>query len=197
MSTVARKRAAKIEQIHDVAASLFAERGYYRTRMEDIAAGLDLQKGALYYYFASKEALLASLVEKRVGVALAVLEEIVARDASATQRVEAAFEGHLSVFQENADIYTIFNTERLRSISKDAAEKVNELGREYEALWEQLIEEGKKSGEFRAELDTGITVKAVLGACNTTLAWFRKGGPLDIGEVAERFAELFLDGMRR
>lgn len=197
MSTVARKRAAKIERIHDVAASLFAERGYYGTRMEDIAAGLDLQKGALYYYFDSKEALLASLVEERVGVALAVLEEIVGRDATATERARAAVGGHLSVFQEHADIYTIFNTERLHSISKDAAEKVNELGREYETLWCQLIEEGKSSGEFRRELDTRITVKAVLGACNTTLTWFRKGGSLDIEQVADRFADLFLDGMRR
>ena len=197
MSTVASKRAAKIERIHDVAASLFAERGYYGTRMEDIAAGLELQKGALYYYFDSKEALLASLVEERVGAALAVLKEIVARDTTATQRARTAVTGHLSVFQENADIYTIFNTERLHSISKGAAEKVNELGREYEALWEQLVEEGKRSGEFRSELDTRVTIKAVLGACNTTLTWFRKGGSLDIEEVAGRFADLFLDGMRR
>ena len=197
MSTVARKRAAKIEKIHDIAASLFARRGYYGTRMEDIAAGLDLQKGALYYYFDSKEALLASLVEERVGVALGVLRQIVERDATATERARAAFAGHLSVFQEHADIYTIFNTERLHSISREAAEKVDELGREYEGLWEQLIDEGKTSGEFRSELDTSVTVKAILGACNTTLTWFRKGGTLSIDEVAERFSDLFLEGMSR
>ena len=196
MSTVARKRAAKIEKIHDIAASLFARHGYYGTRMEDIAAGLDLQKGALYYYFDSKEALLASLVEQRVGVALRVLEDIVEREESATSKVEAAFAGHLSVFQEHADIYTIFNTERLHSISGETAEKVNELGREYEKLWAELLEEGKASGEFRPELDTAISVKALLGACNATLSWFQDGGRLDIGEVAERFARLFLEGMR-
>lgn len=197
MSTVARKRAAKIEKIHDVAASLFAKHGYYGTRMEDIAAGLDLQKGALYYYFDSKEALLASLVEKRVGMALDVLREIVARDTTATDRVREAFTGHLSVFQEHADIYTIFNTERLHSINEGAAEKVNELGREYESLWEQLVDEGKSSGEFRSGLDTSVTVKAVLGACNTTLTWFREEGPLSIEEIADRFAGLFLEGLLR
>ena len=195
MSTVARKRAAKIEQIHDVAAALFARHGYYRTRMEDIASGLDLQKGALYYYFESKEALLASLVEKRVGVALAVLEQIVDRDGPVTRRVAEAVTGHLSVFQEHADIYTIFNTERLHSISGEAAEKVNELGREYERLFAKLIEEGKASGEFRSELDTSISVKAILGACNATLSWFEDGGRLDIDAVADHFAELFLEGM--
>jgi AcrR family transcriptional regulator len=195
MSTVARKRAAKIERIHDVAASLFARSGFYGTRMEDIAAGLDLQKGALYYYFDSKEALLTSLVETRVGVALDVLAEIADRDQSATDRVRAAVAGHLSVFQEHADLYTIFNTERLHSISKDTAEKVNTLGREYEKVWGRVIAEGIAAGEFRSDLDVDVTVKAILGACNTTLTWYRPDGRLSIDEVASRFADLFLDGM--
>lgn len=195
MSTVARKRAAKIERIHDVAASLFAQRGFYGTRMEDIAAGLDLQKGALYYYFDSKEALLASLVETRVGVALDVLEKIAHREAPATERVRAGFAGHLTVFQEHADLYTIFNTERLHSISSDTAEKVNTLGREYERMWGEMIQDGIKTGEFRSDLDVDVTVKAILGACNTTLTWYRPDGRLSIDEVATRFADLFLEGM--
>lgn len=195
MSTVASKRAAKIERIHDVAASLFAQRGFYGTRMEDIAAGLDLQKGALYYYFDSKEALLASLVETRVGVALDVLRDVAARDEAATERVRAAVAGHLTVFQEHADLYTIFNTERLHSISAETAEKVNTLGRDYEQVWARMIEEGIRDGEFRGDLDVDVTVKAILGACNTTLTWYRPGGRLSIDEVSTRFAGLFLEGL--
>jgi AcrR family transcriptional regulator len=195
MSTVARKRAAKIERIHDVAASLFAQHGFYGTRMEDIAAGLDLQKGALYYYFDSKEALLASLVETRVGVALDVLTEIAERHEPATERVRAAVAGHLTVFQEHADLYTIFNTERLHSINTETAEKVNALGRDYERVWAEMIGEGIESGEFRPDLDVDVTVKAILGACNTTLTWYRPGGRLSIDEVASRFADLFLEGL--
>lgn len=195
MPTVAQKRAAKIERIYDVAAALFAEHGYAATRMEDIAAGLDLQKGALYYYFDSKESLLTSLVETRVGVALDVLREIADRDMAAKERVRAAFAGHLTVFQENPDVYTIFNSERLHSISAETAEKVNALGRDYERLWGRMIEEGIEAGEFRADLDIAVSVKAILGACNSTLMWFRSGGRLSIEEVAESFADLFLIGI--
>lgn len=193
--TTSPKRAAKVEQIHDVAARLFAKKGFHSTRMEEIAAGLGLQKGALYYYFDSKESLLASLVETRVGVALEVLEEIVRRDTSATERVRAAFLGHLTVFQEHADLYTIFNSERLHVIDAGAAAKVNRLGREFEHLWASLLEEGKRTGEFSADLDTGITVKAALGACNMTLTWFKPGGRLTIEHVADRFSGIFLKGI--
>ncbi|REK26225.1 MAG: TetR/AcrR family transcriptional regulator [Actinobacteria bacterium] len=195
MSTTSKKRAAKIERIHDAAAALFARNGFYGTRMEDIAAGLDLQKGALYYYFDSKEALLASLVESRVGAALEVMGEIAARDATATDRLRAGFTGHLTVFQEHADLYTIFNTERLHSIAPEMAEKVNELGREYEGIWANLIREGIEAGEFKAAIDVDVTVKAILGACNTTLVWFRSGGRLTVDEVAAVFADLFLEGL--
>lgn len=75
MSRIAEKRAAKISQIHDVAAPLFAGRGFAATRMEDIDAATGMQKPSLYYYFESKEELLTSLVESRIGVALERLTE--------------------------------------------------------------------------------------------------------------------------
>lgn len=194
-AVVARKREAKIERILDVASELFAERGYQATRMEDIAAGLDLQKGSLYYYFPSKESLLTALVERRVGYARDELRAIVARDEPVIARVRAGVAAHLTVFQQHASLYTIFNSERLHDISPDAATTVDDLGREYEELWAGLLTEGVAGGELRAGLDVPVTVKAILGACNLTLTWFRPGGRLTIDEVAASFADLFLSGI--
>ena len=195
MSTVARKREARIERIHDAAAALFAERGYHATRMQDVADAVDMQKGSLYYYFASKEDLLVSLVEGRVGAALDVLRAIVSDGNPVEQRVRSAIAGHLTVFQQRADVYTIFNSEKLHSISEDTAVKVDELGREYERLWADLLAEGVTSGVFRADLDVAVTVKAVLGMCNMTLSWFRPAGRLTIEQVADRFSDLVLGGI--
>ena len=45
-----------VRKILDVAERLFAERGYERTTMADIVAGLEgLTKGAVYHHFRSKE----------------------------------------------------------------------------------------------------------------------------------------------
>lgn len=195
MGTVAKKREAKIERIHDAAAALFAERGFHATRMQDVAEAVDMQKGSLYYYFSSKEDLLVSLVESRVGAALDRLRTIVDDGTPIDVRVRSAVAGHLTVFQERADVYTIFNSEKLHSISRDTAEKVDELGREYERLWADLLSDGVAAGAFRRDLDVPVTVKAILGMCNMTLSWFRPGGRLTIGEVAGRFADLVLVGI--
>ena len=47
----------------DVALELFAEQGYEKTSLREIAERLDVTKAALYYHFASKEALLAGIVD--------------------------------------------------------------------------------------------------------------------------------------
>jgi AcrR family transcriptional regulator len=54
------------ERLLDVAAEVFAERGYRSTTVDDIAAAAGLTKGAVYWNFDSKEALFAALIEERV-----------------------------------------------------------------------------------------------------------------------------------
>ena len=50
----------------DVALELFAEQGYEKTSLREIAERLDVTKAALYYHFASKEALLNGIVDSLV-----------------------------------------------------------------------------------------------------------------------------------
>lgn len=45
------------QKIMDAAASVFAQRGYHRTSMDDVAEVLGVSKGAIYQYFKSKQQL--------------------------------------------------------------------------------------------------------------------------------------------
>ncbi len=54
------------EQILDIAARLFVERGFEAVGMADIAAGLQVSRPTIYSYFASTEAMLESLFEARL-----------------------------------------------------------------------------------------------------------------------------------
>jgi AcrR family transcriptional regulator len=183
---VLRKREERRRAILDAAAARFATHGYLATRMADIAADLGYGKAALYYYFDSKEALLVELIEARIGVALAALDRIVASGLDAVAKVEAAVRTHLRIFHEHADIYTIFNSERLHLINLGTAAAVDELGRRYEALWQDML----SHPAFRADLDIPVTVKAIMGMLNTTLAWFDPKGRLDLDSLADRYVDL-------
>jgi AcrR family transcriptional regulator len=51
------------QRIRDVALELFAEQGYEKTSLREIADRLDVTKAALYYHFKTKEDILVSLFE--------------------------------------------------------------------------------------------------------------------------------------
>lgn len=51
------------QRIQDVALELFADKGYDKTSLREIAEQLDVTKAALYYHFKTKEDILVSLVE--------------------------------------------------------------------------------------------------------------------------------------
>ena len=60
-------RADTRERIQSVALVLFAEQGYDKTSLREIAERLDVTKAALYYHFKSKEDIVTSLVEDYFG----------------------------------------------------------------------------------------------------------------------------------
>ena len=63
----ARTRSDTRARIQEVALELFAEQGYEKTSLREIAERLDVTKAALYYHFKSKEDIVRSLVEDYVG----------------------------------------------------------------------------------------------------------------------------------
>lgn len=59
-----RQMAARLEQILDAAAHLFAERGFHRTTTKDIAEAADVAEGTLYNYFETKNDLLFAILSR-------------------------------------------------------------------------------------------------------------------------------------
>jgi AcrR family transcriptional regulator len=81
--------AATRRALLDNATSLFAERGYARTSLEEIAAGARVTKGALYGHFESKQALFRAVLEE---LEAATTEEV----ARAVQAAGSPWDGALA-----------------------------------------------------------------------------------------------------
>ncbi|MFI2764629.1 TetR/AcrR family transcriptional regulator [Streptomyces echinatus] len=61
--TKQQRRGNTRQRIQDVALELFAEQGYEKTSLREIAERLDVTKAALYYHFKTKEEIIVSLFE--------------------------------------------------------------------------------------------------------------------------------------
>ncbi|MEO6396083.1 MAG: TetR/AcrR family transcriptional regulator [Devosia sp.] len=94
-----RRAEARPDEVLDAALDLFIEKGFAATRVEDIASRAGLSKGAVYLYFASKEAILEGLVKRAVvpiaNNALAVAENYAGDPRTVITLAMKTLAGHL------------------------------------------------------------------------------------------------------
>lgn len=74
------------EQIRSIALELFAEHGYEKTSLREIAERLGFTKAAVYYHFKTKEEILFSLVEDFFTQVDGIVEQAAARPAGPANR---------------------------------------------------------------------------------------------------------------
>src|SRR5438128_12576853 len=60
------ERAAAAERILRAAMALFRERGYHGSSMRTLARGLRMEAASLYYPFASRQAILFAILDRRL-----------------------------------------------------------------------------------------------------------------------------------
>ena len=76
--------------ILDAAETLFAERGFAETRLEDVAAAVGIRRASIVYYFADKAALYDAVLADVFGDLLARIEPVLTTNAPLAERGVAA-----------------------------------------------------------------------------------------------------------
>jgi len=186
------------EQILDISAKLFSQRGYNGTPLRDIAAAVNMKAGSLYYHFDSKEQLIQEILT--IGVEN-IYESVVARvedlpeKSSSRSILLAAAKGHLEALLEKGD-YTSTGIRNYGQLPKPIQSKVLVIRDKYEDLWRGWLSEAKEKGEIRPDVDLKVLRLTILGALNRTLEWYKKGG-LSVEEIAEVQMGFFLDGVAK
>lgn len=183
----------KQAEIVAAAVRLFHEKGFHATSMQDIADAVGLQKGSLYHYIASKEDLLVVIIHGAIAQYNQRLAEIKAMDMPARQRLELAVREHLLGIADNLSMLTIFLRESY-ALNQAQQEQIAVESDRYNRMFEELYEEGVRSGELRAA-DSKVVTRTVLGACNWFYRWYRPEGSLPLDELASRVVDILFQGI--
>ena len=187
MSTSGSRR----DDLVEVAARLFAERGYHGTSMADLAAAMGVQKGSLYSLTDSKQELLVAVAREGAAGFHAALD-LVPEAAPPLERIRAALRGHLATVAGQLDSATVF-TREWRFLEEPERTAFRAERRRYEQRWHELLREAAERGALRAGLDVDAAVLLVLSAANWAYTWLRPGSDTD--ELADRFWAILVDGI--
>jgi AcrR family transcriptional regulator len=129
-------------RLRELALELFAEQGYEKTSLREIAERLGVTKAALYYYFKSKEDIVRSLVEDYV----ADLDELIAwaKDQPRTAATRAEIiRRYLDIVMNATGVFRMLQQNQAAVSSLASAKERGELFRErIDALIDLLTEPG-------------------------------------------------------
>jgi len=191
------------QEILDAALTVFAERGYRNTRLEDVGEAAGVTKGAIYHYFANKEDLLLRAIEQRSEEAFGRIEEIV-RDKTApvSTRLRLVVRRWFgSVTKERLAVVTLL----LQGIAHEAPAAFRRwlAGGPTASmrLIATLVREGQERGEFRPDADADVAARLLVSGLLQQTVWqqYAESVP-DLGVAQERLVdsalELFLHGLR-
>jgi len=180
--------------IREQAARLFAERGYHATGIQDICEAVGLGRGALYHHIHSKEELLFEISMLGLDELLEVSGEIATERLAASEKLRRLSRALMRNIAENRMALTVYFRE-LDLMSPKYRGELVERRADYQNLWQRILEEGAANGEFDA-VDP-VLVKGLLGMHNHSYLWMREGGRLSPEQIADRFCDVLLGGLRR
>lgn len=178
--------------ILDATARILRTKGYHATTLREIAAVVGIKSGSIYYHFASKDEIIAAVMNDGVDHVREEVERTLAAlpaAASPEQRLEAAIRSHLHALLEYSD-YTSAGLKAYGDAPEFVRVAAQSHRRQYEDLWRRLVEELIRSGHVPTGISGEALRLAILGVMNWSPEWYRPSKHA-IDDLARQFAALF------
>lgn len=176
-----------------IAASLFREQGYDRTRTRELSEHLGIQSASLYYHINNKEDLLYDICLAGIQEISAAVEKAAADDRKPVDQLKAVIAAHVLTALAAPDVHATMLLE-LKSLSKDRRQAIVTRRDEYERLIQGVLERCQDAGVVRTDIAARHLTLALLNLLNWTIFWFRPEGELGPDRIAEMLSTVFIDG---
>lgn len=183
------------QELLDLSARLFADRGYGATTVRDIADEAGILSGSLYHHFDSKETMVDEILSSFLDELFSEYRRIVAQDIGARQKLEAVVVESFAGIDKHHDAVAIFQNEAKHLAQSERFSYLNDRGREFRELWVRILEDGVRTGAFRAGLDVDLVFRFIRDTVWVAVRWYRPGGRLSAHDVAEQYLDILLEGI--
>jgi len=141
------------EKILRIAMKLFAQKGFFKTTVDDIARSAKIAKGTIYLYFKDKSGIYIEIIEEQLNSALIDLTDINAEKMNSTQKLRKIAEGwltHSIKFHQMFPMVSMENINQALELMKGIKLRIFPIIFNIITAIAGIIEEGIKNQEFRS-----------------------------------------------
>ncbi|HZQ80007.1 MAG TPA: TetR/AcrR family transcriptional regulator [Acidimicrobiia bacterium] len=186
--------ARRADEIVDIAARLFYERGYQSVSTRSLAQAAGIQGGSLYHHFVSKEEILYRIVQYGSGEFFAgLLPHLEAPETSFSERLDRFVRGYITDAQPRRYAIAVLFRD-MTHLSPEHFAELQAVRRHFQQRVQRFLADGVTAGEF-AVPDAKLAGIAVLDLLKGVDAWMREPGRLSRRQVADAYAVLVLNMM--
>lgn len=182
------------------ALSVFSQKGYASTTLEDVAKEAGLTRGAIYWHFGSKAELYSALLDEYSARGSEIVQSVVSEGGSLDGMLREIFVRLLTAVESDPALRAVMEINLLKteysSELSDMLAKQIENGRALLAGITQAMAQGIDAGELRSDLDPEDMARAFIAFQNGVLhLWLVDPSAFELGERAPQMAEILMQGI--
>lgn len=185
----------KREAILRAATKVFAGRGYFNSKVSDIAGEAGIADGTVYLYFKSKDEILHSIFDRAMAEFITEGKAEIAQLDDPIAKLKRIAELHLSRLGADRDMAIVFQVE-LRGSTKFMQEFSAAGFSDYLDIIRSTIAEGQAAGVFRDDIKPIVAAKILYGALDEMVTnWVLSVKRYPLEPMAGEVLKIFLGGI--
>lgn len=186
---------ARRQQIQRVAAELFTTRGYDVVSVRELADAVGVSQPTLYRYIGSKQQLLASIYESMQNENLDRFLAVEALEAPPDEKLRLLFRQGFQQQVQRATEAAVYDRE-LHRIDPDYMASQIPVRRRIDDIVRTVLADGVEQGLWPASHVRAARMM-LWASIRFLKEWYRPDGATSVDQMADMFADLVLDGLRR
>ncbi|MCP4710408.1 MAG: TetR/AcrR family transcriptional regulator [Planctomycetes bacterium] len=195
-----RERRRHREEVLEAAEVIFAEKGFHRCTMEDVAERAEFSIGTLYNFFSSKEELYRSLMEMRIQQLNVEANAALDETGSPEELIQAYIQAKIGLSSKYESFAKLYTRESMGDRFSNAELWRELMGPFFEQVLERLtgaFQEGIEAGRFRNDLDP-VDMTIALGGMTDEFMfeWLVNPERVKLEEKYDVICGLIFDGVR-
>ena len=185
----------KREAILRAAIKVFADRGYFNSKVSDIASEAGIADGTVYLYFKSKDEILHSIFDRAMVEFIAEGRRELESISDPNERLRRIAKLHLEKLGADRDLAIVFQVE-LRGSTK-FMQKFSAAGfGEYLDIIRETIAGGQAVGTFRNDIKPVVAAKILYGSLDEMVTnWILSSKSYKLAPMADEVLKVFLKGI--
>ena len=190
-----KNKSEKYHKILKSAGAVFAEFGFHKATISQVAARAGVADGTLYLYFKNKDDILYQYLSFKTDAVFEKMNAAVEGGTTAEDKLRALIHSHLDAFQSDKNMAVIFRSE-IRYL-REIESQIKDISKMYLDLLSEIIEQGQIEGSMRQDLFVGLVKRFILGAVEGVInTWVTADGRYDLVSMADPLVDLYLSGVR-